>query len=148
MDAILRSVALYAFLLLLFRVSGQRTLAQITTFDFVLLLIIGEATQQALLGNDFSLTNAFLVIGTLIGVDIAMSLWKGRSRRVEELLDGVPLVILKDGKPIEDRMRKARVDESDILHAARELQGVERLDQIKYAVLERNGGVTVIPKKG
>ena len=74
MDSVFRALAIYAVLLLIFRISGKRSLSQITTFDFVLLLVIGEATQQALLGDDFSLTNAFIVIVTLVGVDIGLSL--------------------------------------------------------------------------
>jgi uncharacterized membrane protein YcaP (DUF421 family) len=133
-------------LLIIFRVSGKRSLAQITTFDFVLLLIISEATQQALLGDDFSLINAFVVIITLIGLDIALSLLKQRSPTFELLIDDTPLIIVEDGRPLKERMDKARIDESDILASARELQGLERMDQIKYAVLERSGGVSIIPK--
>lgn len=147
MDAILRSVAIYIFLLLLFRIAGKRALAQVTTFDFVLLLIIGEATQQALLGDDFSVTNAFLVIVTLIGVDIGLSLWKQRAPQLDKLLEGTPLILVEDGKPFKERLEKSRVDESDILASARELQGLERMDQIKYAVLERNGGISIIPQQ-
>ena len=146
MDAVLRAAAIYLILMVIFRVAGQRSLAQITTFDFVLLLIIGEATQQALLGEDFSVTNAVIVIVTLVGIDIALSLWKQRSGRVERLLDGVPIIILENGRPFKDRMDKARVDETDILSAARASQGLERLDQVKYAVLERDGGISIVPK--
>ena len=146
MDAVLRGFSIYMFLLVIFRVSGKRSLAQVTTFDFVMLLIIAETTQQALLGDDFSITNAALLIITLMGIDIALSLLKQYSRRADMLLEGMPLVIVEDGKPIPDRMKKSRVDEEDVLHAARELQGLERMDQIKYAVLERNGGITIVPK--
>jgi uncharacterized membrane protein YcaP (DUF421 family) len=146
MDAILRGISIYLFLLIVFRLIGKRSLAQITTFDFVLLLIIGEATQQALLGDDFSLTNAMLVITALMVTEIMLSLLKERSRTIDRLTDGVPLVVLEDGVPIRLHMKKARVDESDILGAARELQGLERLDQIKYAVLERSGSISIIPK--
>ena len=146
MDAILKTAAVYVGLLIIFRIAGKRALGDLTTFDFVLLLIIGEATQQALLGDDFSVTNAFLVILTLVGLDVAISIIKGRSKRLEKLIDSVPLVILEDGRPLKERMDRARVDEGDILAKARELQGIERLDQIKYAVLETNGGITIIPK--
>jgi len=137
MDAVLRATAIYLFLLLLFRVGGRRSLGQITTFDFVLLLIIAEATQQGLLG---------LVITTLFGIDIGMSLWKERSKVVDRIIEGVPLVLVEDGRPLRDRLDKSRVDEEDILTAARERQGLERMDQIKYAVLERSGGISIIPK--
>jgi uncharacterized membrane protein YcaP (DUF421 family) len=145
MDAVLRAVAMYAVLLLLFRVAGRRTLAEITTFDFVLLLIIGEATQQALLGEDFSFINAFVVIVTLLFIDIVLALWKARSAAVERMLDGVPTVIVEHGRCIEALMKKARVDQDDVMEAARRLQGIERLDQIKYAVIEVNGGISIIP---
>jgi uncharacterized membrane protein YcaP (DUF421 family) len=147
MDAVLRASAIYFFLLLIFRLSGKRSIAQITTFDLILLLIISEATQQALLGQDFSLTNAFLVIVTLVGIDIGLSLLKQRSPRFEKILEDEPLIIVEEGRPLLARMKKVRVDEEDVLIAARVLQGLERMDQIKYAVLERNGGISIIPKQ-
>jgi uncharacterized membrane protein YcaP (DUF421 family) len=145
MDIVMRGLAIYLFLLVVFRIAGQRTLSDATTFDFVLLLIIAEVTQQALLGEDFSVTNAMLLIVTLVGLDIALSLWKQRSRRTERILEGAPLVIIDDGKPVRERMQKARVDEEDILAAARK-EGLERMDQVKYAILERNGGISIIPR--
>ncbi len=147
MDAVLRGLAVYIFLLIVFRIAGKRSVAEVTTFDFILILIIAEATQQALLGQDYSITNAFLLIITLLGADILMSLIKQRSPQAEKWLDGVPLVIVENGHPLHDRMDKARVDESDILTAARERLGLERMDQIKYAVLERSGGISIIPKR-
>jgi uncharacterized membrane protein YcaP (DUF421 family) len=146
MDAVLRAAAIYGFLLVIFRVTGRRTLAQITTFDLVLLLIIGEATQQALLGDDFSVTNALIVITTLVAIDVALSLAQHYSRTFDKLIDGVPLVIVEDGKPLDDRMHKARVDITEVLEQARATQGLERLDQIKYAVLERSGTISIVPK--
>jgi uncharacterized membrane protein YcaP (DUF421 family) len=146
MDAVLRATAIYFVLLILFRVAGRRTLAEMTTFDFVLVLIIGEATQQALLGEDFSITNSILIIATLLFLDIMMSLAKQRSKWFEKIADGVPTIIVENGQPLRDRMRKARVDEDDVMEAARRLQGIERLDQIRLAVLEVSGGITVIPQ--
>lgn len=146
MEPILRAAMVYLLLLLVFRMSGKRSLAQITTFDFVLLLIIGEAVQQALLGEDFSITNAILIVITLLGIDIGISLLKGRSERFEKLVESVPLILIEDGQLHKERMEKARVDEEDILAAARELQGLERLDQIKYAILERSGGISIVPR--
>jgi uncharacterized membrane protein YcaP (DUF421 family) len=147
MDSILRAAAIYLVLLLVFRIAGKRSLAQITTFDFVLLLVIGEATQQGLLGDDFSMTNAVLVITTLLGLDIGLSLLKDHIPGIGPWVDDVPLVIVEDGQPLKDRMRKARVDESDILESAREKQGIERMDQIKYAVLERTGSISIVPRQ-
>lgn len=139
MDAVLRAFAIYLFLLLVFRASGKRTLAQITNFDLVLVLIIAETMQQALLGEDFSVTNAFLLIATLVGFDIALSLLKQRYPRLDNAIEGQPLIIVEHGRPLTERMDKERVDASDVLEAARHLRGLERMEQIKYAVLERDG---------
>lgn len=147
MESVLRGLAIYLFLLVIMRISGKRSFAEITTFDFVLLLVIGETTQQALLGEDFSVTNAFVVIATLAGVDIALSHLKQHSTRLALFLEDQPLVLVADGRLLKERMDEVRVDKEDILAAARELQGLERLEQIKYAVLERNGGITIIPKE-
>lgn len=146
MDAVIRGVVIYLFLTLIFRVAGKRSLSQITTFDLILLLIISETTQQALIGEDFSVTAALLLILTLVGLDIALALWKQRSPALDRLIDSVPVLIVENGRPLKDRMDQAQVDEHDVLSAARMLQGLERLDQIKYAVLERDGSISIIPK--
>jgi uncharacterized membrane protein YcaP (DUF421 family) len=146
-DSVVRAAVTYGLLLLIFRVSGKRSLAQITTFDFIILLIISEAIQGALNDEDNSLTNGIVVVMTLMGLDIALSFIKQRSRLLDRWLDDMPLVLVEDGQPLQERMRKVRVDEDDILAAGRELQGLERMEQIMYAVLERSGGISIIPKQ-
>src|SRR5688500_12936444 len=136
MESVIRAAVVYSILLVVFRLAGNRSIAQLTAFDFVLLLIISEAIQQAMITDDYSITNAFLLIITLVGLDILMSLWKQRSKRVEKILDGVPVIVLRDGQILRDRMWKERVDEGDILSSARELHGLERMDQIKHAIVE------------
>jgi len=146
MEPILRGAAVYFTLLIIFRIAGKRSLSQITTFDLVLVLIISEVVPEAMSANDASMLNAFLLVITLIGLDVLISLIKQRSPAFSNLVDSVPVVLIENGKIHKDRMDKARVDEDDILESARELQGIERMDQIKHAVLERSGHVTVIPK--
>jgi uncharacterized membrane protein YcaP (DUF421 family) len=107
MDAVLRAVAIYLALLVLFRISGRRPLAELTSFDFVLLMIIGEATQ---------------------------------------LIDGGPTIVDENGQFLRQRMYEARIEEDDIMQAARLAQGVETVDQIKYAIIERNGQISIINK--
>ena len=146
MDVLMRGLAVYVFLLVVFRIGGKRSLGQATTFDFVLLLIIAETTQQALVGDDSSLTTAFLLIVLLIGLDILLSILKCRYQRLDHLIEGAPMIIVRDGHPLRHRMTKERIDDEDVLFAARESQGLERIDQIKYAVLERNGRISIIRK--
>lgn len=123
MDAVLRTAAIY-----------------------LVLLVIGEATQQALLGEDFSVVNAVLVIVSLIAIDVALSLLKRQSKRLSRMLDGEPIIIVEHGEVLRRRLYLARVEEADILEAARSSQGLERIDQIKFAILEKNGSISVIPK--
>ena len=148
MESVIRAVAIYGLLLVLFRLTGNRSLGQITTFDFILLLIISEAIQNGLVGTDHSLTNAFVLVVTLLMLDIVLSSIKARTPAVERWLEGEPVVIVEHGHPLLDRMWNARVDVSDVLTAARKLHGLERLDQVKYAVLERNGDISIIPERG
>jgi uncharacterized membrane protein YcaP (DUF421 family) len=145
MDTMLRAVGVYGLLLFVFRIAGKRALAQITTFDLVLLLVISEAAQHALVGEDHSFTHAALLIMTLVGLDVLFSYWKLRSARVDRILDGLPLVVLEEGRLRSELAHAARVDECDILMQARQ-EGLERLDQIKYAVIERNGKISIVPK--
>jgi uncharacterized membrane protein YcaP (DUF421 family) len=145
MDAVVQALVIYLFLLIIFRAAGRRMLAELSTFDFVLLLIISESTQQALLGDDFSVTTALLVITTLIGADVALSFTKSRFPYVGKIVDGAPMILVENGRPLKARMQLARVDEADVLEAARAKQGLERLEQIKFAILEVSGGISIIP---
>lgn len=142
----LRAAAIYLILFLLLRLSGKRTLAQITTFDFVLLLIVGEAVGQALLGDDFSVTNAAVVVATLVGLDLPLSGIQERWPNLGRLIEGLPAVLVSDGEVLQDRMRRARVDEADILEFARTTQGLERMADVRYAALERDGSISIIPQ--
>ena len=147
MDSVIRAAVIYFLLLVIFRLAGNRSIGQLTAFDFVLLLVVSEAIQDALITGDYSITNALLLVITLVGLDIMLSLWKQRSPRIEKLLDGAPVLVMQDGKLHHDRMQKERVDEADILSSARERLGLERLDQIKHVVVEASGGISVVPKK-
>ena len=145
MNPVFRGAAIYIFLLILFRIMGKRSLNETTTFDFVLLLIISEVTQQALVGEDFSLTASALLISTLMGLDMIFTFIKQKSSLFGRIVEGAPLVIVDHGKPLKKRMEKTLVDEEDILHAARFNLGLEKMEEIKYAVLEKDGKISIIP---
>lgn len=146
MDSILRGLTVYAFLLVIFRIAGKRTLSQTTTFDLVLLLIISETTQQAMVHSDHSITNGFLLITTLVGATLLLSVLKQRFPKLDLWLEGAPLILIDKGRLLKDRMEKNHVDVAEILSAARMTQGLRRLDQIDYAILETNGEISIIPK--
>jgi uncharacterized membrane protein YcaP (DUF421 family) len=145
MNPVIRGLAVYLFVYLVFRILGKRSLSEITTFDFVLLLIISETTTDALIGEDYSLMGCFIMVCTLVGTDYLFSVIKSKSKWFEIASEGAPLVIVDHGKPLTKRMEKSKVDEEDVLEAAREIHGLERMDQIKYAVLERDGAISIIP---
>ena len=147
MDSVVRALLVYVLLMILFRVAGKRTLAHTTTFDLVLVLIISEAISNVLVGTDYSFTNAALIVTTLILADIGLSLIKRQAPRLEALIDGMPLVLFRDGRPNTTHMTWERVGLDDILAAARERQGVSRLEDIEEAVLERSGEISVIPRR-
>jgi uncharacterized membrane protein YcaP (DUF421 family) len=147
MDSVLRALAVYFGLLIIFRLTGRRALAQMTTFDLVLVLIISETIQQAMVGDDQSMTNALVLVLTLVGSATLISVLKQKSTRVEKWTEGLPVFVIENGKMHEDRMAELRVDEDDIMAAARQTQAVEKMDDIKHVVVENSGQISVIPKQ-
>lgn len=147
METLFRAALVYLFLTLLFRLAGKRTLSQVTPFDLVLLLIISETVQQAMIAEDNSMTNAALLVLTLIGIDIVLSWFKQRWTWLDRVMDDRPLIIVQDGKPIEDRMKRERVSEGEVMASARHTQGVRRMEDIAYAVLETDGKISIIQKE-
>ncbi len=145
MDMVFRALAIYLFLVIVFKVAGRRALLQMTSFDLILLLIISEATQQALLGEDFSITGAMITITTLVVVDIIFGLLKKYFSTVENILDGTPVILVENGVPLADKLKKVDVSCDDILVSARQNHGITELKKIKYAILERNGHIFIIP---
>jgi uncharacterized membrane protein YcaP (DUF421 family) len=145
MDTVIRSLVIYFVLWGLLRLSGRRTLGQLTSFDLVLLLIIGGATQRALLGQDYSVTNALLVIVTLVLTDVALSLLERGFPPLSKILNGEPMIVVEEGRPLLGRLKSARLTAEQVLEAARRLHGLERMDQIKYAILEAGGEISIIP---
>ena len=147
MNPVLRAVLMFGVLWIVFRVGGRRTLAEITTFDFILLLIIGDAAQNALVGDDFAITTSALVIVTLLLLDILMARLSSRSDRLRRVIESVPVIVVDNGRVREDVMRAEGVDVEEVLTAARERHGLQRLEDIKFAIVERHGGISVVPKE-
>jgi uncharacterized membrane protein YcaP (DUF421 family) len=146
MDSVLRALLVYGLLLLVFRIAGRRALSETTTFDLVLLLIISETVQQAMVANDNSLTNGALLVLTLVGANLAISFLKLRSPGVARWIDRLPVVVVREGQVDRHSMNCLRIDEEDVMEAARLLHGLERLDQVKHAVVERDGEISIVPR--
>jgi len=146
METVLRAAGIYLLLMVVFKIAGRRALLQMTSFDLILLLIISEATQQALLGDDFPVTGAGLTIITLIAIDVVLGKLKTRFPIVEQLAEGGPVILVEHGKELSTRMKMTGINHEDIMEAARSSQGLEGLDQIRFAVLEVNGHISIIPE--
>ena len=147
MESVFRGVVIYLFLWLVFRFSGKRTLAQTSPFELVLLLIISEVTNEAMVDSDHSVTNAMLLIMTLVGMSILLSEVKHRSPAASRWLEGLPLPLVRKGEVLTENLDKTRVDEADILMAARFNQGVRTMDDVEEATVENDGEISIVPKK-
>ncbi|EOG2476945.1 TPA: DUF421 domain-containing protein [Serratia marcescens] len=144
MEIVIRTVAIYFALYIVLKIAGNRTLLRMTSFDFILLLIISEATQQAMLPDDLSVTSAIIAIVTLFSIDILFSFIKTYTPFIDRFMDGSPIILVENGKLLQWRMKKVHLTVDDILEIARNKQGVERLEQIRFAILEKNGDVSII----
>jgi len=146
MDLAIRAVALFCFVYLLTRIIGRRELSSMEPFDLILLIVIGDAIQQGLTQDDYSVTGALIVIGTFAVLQILVSYLSYRFPRLRPALEGEPLVVIQDGKAIEQNMKRERITVDEVMVAAR-LQQVSKLDDIAWAVLETSGKISIIPKQ-
>ncbi|MDQ1469444.1 MAG: hypothetical protein QOJ99_924 [Bryobacterales bacterium] len=147
MTTVVHAIAGYFFMLLVLRVLARRPGSQMTPSDFVLVFLIGGVVLLATMENDRSETNAVLTVITVGICHRIVSHLKQRFPRVGALIDGTPLVLLKDGKWQTEAMGKAHVTDDDVMAAARS-KGAKTLSQVKYAILERNGGISIIKNNG
>jgi uncharacterized membrane protein YcaP (DUF421 family) len=147
MDSVIKSLVAYLVLWLVIRLSGRRTLGQLTVFDFILFLMVGGLAQRALTAQDYSLTHAFLIIATFVITDITVSFLERDVPSIVTILKGVPTIIVENGHVLSGRLRRARLTEDEILEAARRTHGLERMDEIKFAILEASGHISIIPRR-
>jgi len=145
MDIVFRGIVVFVFLYVLMRVIGRRELSSLEPFDLILLVILGDAVQQGLTQDDYSLTGAILAIGTIAILQVVVSYANFRFPRLRPLLDGEPIVIVEHGKPVDKNMRRERVTMDDVLQAAR-LQNIASLDDVDWAVMETSGAISFIKK--
>ena len=146
MDLAIRAIVLYAFVFFLTRVVGRRELSSLQPFDLILLIVLGDSIQQGLTQDDYSVTGAIIVVGTIAALQVATSYASFRFPRLRPVLEGEPIVIVQDGKVIEPNARRERLTLDDIAEAAR-LQQIASLEDVQWAVLETNGELTFVEKQ-
>lgn len=147
MVTIVNAAIIYWILLFAFRFIGRRGPSMTTPFEVILLFMLGGMGMQAIIGNDHSLTNAILGIATVVMMHVLVSTLKGWSERFGRIVDGTPVVVYGKGCWQEEHMRQLRIHRQDVMAAARS-QGIERMEQIKYVIVERNGGISVLKRDG
>ncbi|HUP32080.1 MAG TPA: YetF domain-containing protein [Gaiellaceae bacterium] len=147
MDLVIRAAVMFFFVYLLTRIIERRELSSLQPFDLIMLVMIGDLVQQGVTQNDFSVTGAFLVGGTIALLTVLVSYVSFRFPRLRPVLDGDPVIVLEDGEPIERNLRRNRIALDELAAAARQNQ-INSLDDVRWAVLETNGQISFIPKSG
>jgi uncharacterized membrane protein YcaP (DUF421 family) len=145
MDLVIRAAVAFLFVYFLTRVIGRRELSSMQPFDLIMLVMIGDLVQQGVTQNDFSVTGALLVGGTIALLTVAVSYTSFRFPRTRPVLDGDPVILLEDGKPIDRNLRRNRITIEELAASARQEQ-LASLDDVRWAVLETNGRISFIPK--
>jgi uncharacterized membrane protein YcaP (DUF421 family) len=143
MDIALRAAFAYAFIFLLTRVVGRRELTSLEPFDLVLLIVVGDLVQQGITQSDYSLTGLVIAVGTMAILTVSASWLSFRFPRLRPVLDGEPIVIVRDGEPIERNLKRERVTLGEVEAEAR-LQQIDSLSNVKWAVLETSGKISFL----
>jgi uncharacterized membrane protein YcaP (DUF421 family) len=142
-DIVIRAAVAYVFIIFLLRIIGRRELSTLAPSDLVLLVVMGDLVQNGVTQSDQSVTGIFLALSTFAILTVAVSVATFKSRRVQTLVQGAPLILVEDGKPVEQNLRSERLNIDDVAEEARG-QGIERLDEIKWCVLESSGSMSFI----
>lgn len=146
MDLVFRAIVLFGGVLLLLRIVGRRELATMEPIDFILLVVLGDAIQQGLTQDDYSVTGALIVIFTIGVLQVSLAYLSFRSRRMRTVMEGEPLVLIENGNVLDRNLRRARIAREELAEEAR-LSQVVSLSDVAWAVLETSGKVSIIPKK-
>ncbi|WP_016881785.1 MULTISPECIES: DUF421 domain-containing protein [unclassified Rhodococcus (in: high G+C Gram-positive bacteria)] len=147
MEIVLRAAVLFLFLWVITRVVGRSTVGELSTFQLVLYVVMGDLVQQGVTQQDYSVTSAVLAVGVFALLTLALAWANARFPRVRGVTHGVPVIIVRDGIPDVDRLRSERMSLDDLMADARQ-QGIRRFDDIELAVLETNGRVSFFTRTG
>jgi uncharacterized membrane protein YcaP (DUF421 family) len=146
MDLAIRAVVVYFFIYLLTRIVGRRELSSFGPFDLILLVVIGDSVQQGMTQDDYSVTGAFIVVAVIAVLQVSMSYVSFRFRGMRRVLEGEPIVIVQDGKPIQRNLKRERLVIEEVMEQARASAQIASLDEIQFAIIENNGAISFIQK--
>jgi uncharacterized membrane protein YcaP (DUF421 family) len=145
MDIVLRAAVAFAFVLLVTRVVGRRELSSLQPFDLILLVVIGDLVQQGVTQSDYSVTGLVLAVGTIAVLTVVTSYMSFRLPLLRPLIDGEPVIVVEDGKPIARSLERNRITLGEVLAAARQ-EGIASLEEVQWAVLETSGRISFIQR--
>jgi uncharacterized membrane protein YcaP (DUF421 family) len=143
MEIILRAAAIYFFIWIATKALGKRELAQLSAFEFILLVTMGDLIQQGVTGDDRSVTGAVLAVSTISVLIAVSSLLSYKSRRLRSVLDGFPVIVVRDGRPMDESLRAERLTVEEVMGAARD-QGIDDLRRVRVGILEPDGKFSFI----
>jgi uncharacterized membrane protein YcaP (DUF421 family) len=147
MDLVIRTAIVFLLILVLTRAVGRRELGSLEPFDLIMLVVIGDLVQQGVTQSDYSITGTVIVISTLGALTVATSWLSFRVAKLRVVLEGEPTVLVADGKVLENNLRRERLTVDEIAAEARQQQ-VATIDDVRWAILETSGKISVIPKEG
>jgi uncharacterized membrane protein YcaP (DUF421 family) len=145
-EKLVRSVAVYLFLLLAFRLAGKRQVGQFTPFDLIVLLVISNVLQNALIGNDNSLSGGLIGATAILILNAIVAWITFRFKRIERLVEHPPTIVVKHGRILRDNLRRERLSLAELRGALRQ-QGVLSLRDVRYVILEEGGHLSVITRR-
>src|SRR5215211_2638054 len=145
MDIVLRATFIFFVILFLTRVVGRRELSSMEPFDLIMLVMIGDLVQQGVTQNDFSVAGTVLVGSTIALMTVLVSYTSFKVPLLRPLLDGEPVIVVEDGKPIDRNLRRNRITLAELAAAARS-NGIGSIDSVRWAVLETNGRISFIQR--
>jgi uncharacterized membrane protein YcaP (DUF421 family) len=145
-EIVVRAAVVFVFLWIVTRAVGRSTLGELSTFELLLYVTMGDLVQQAVTQQDYSVTGGMLAVGTFALLTLSLSWLQWRFPRVRPVVTGRPLVVFRDGQPVEENMRTQRLSLADLLVSARE-EGIRSTSQIEYAVMEADGRISFFTRK-
>ena len=143
MDIVLRAAVAYVFIVFMLRILGRRELSSLGPTDLVLLVVMGDLIQNGVTQSDYSVTGVFLAVSTIGLMTLGMSYVTFKSPFARRVVEGTPLILVEDGKPVTTNLKAERLNLSDITEAMR-AQGIETLDEVKWCVLEASGSMSFV----
>lgn len=144
-EIVLRTAVVYLFLVAVIRISGKREVGQMSVLELVVILIISDAVQNSMVGENVTIWGGLVAVLTLLGLDYVLKALTGRSRRLRTAIEGEPRLLVRDGRLLERALREERIEREQI-QAALRAHGVLRLEDVRLAVLETDGTISVIAK--